>query len=455
MTKILELIKAGKTAIEISLEIAKLFPGSKPDEIAADIKAANDAIAVEKKLKEDEVAAKHQEEIQVEAKKLKDQEDKATKLPGVLGDGQKATTGEYQYKSWMKDIKVIRDSSWAEPMMKMLRHELKKEYGLADKIAVEFMSKSMLYSEEYKRAYREKLLRGDATTGSYAVPDEFSDMVFVVAQRASHVFESATKITMMSDKLYLLGSGDVTFTELANQNTDLTNSEPTLTQDYLDLIDAGAYSLIHQNLIADSNVNIVDLLANAYGRGLAKYQKQATTVNNVTTTGDKFNGLYSISGIGSVSVIDAVGGTIQYKDILNLVGAVDESFASEIIMEMNRAEWLKILDIKDNQGKPILWSPAQGDVRREGTCMNVPCYWNNQMPATLTVSTGARTGGATSTILCYAPSEIQMGIKGGFEFESSREYKFISRQITFRGVIRWVMGMKNATAAARLTGIKR
>lgn len=360
---------------------------------------------------------------------------------------------EFQSEFMKSIVEVKDDNSWKSSMRKMLVADRTGDFKTAREVAIKHMEKSILYSDDFKKTYLQKVLTGDTTTGSYAVPDEYSDRVIVKAQRLCNIFENATKLSMSSDKLNLLSSGDVTFTEVTNQSTALTESEPVFAQDSLDLVDAGAFTYIHNNLIADSNVDVIGILENAYSRGLAKYLKRATTIGNIATTGDKVNGVYSISGIGSVSVLDAEGGTVTYDDILNLMGTVDEVFWDGAVFEMNLAELLMVKKIKDSQGRPIFVEATNG--LGLGTILGYPVRLNNQMTAVLDSSTGARTGGGESTILFGNPVEIFIGFKGGMEFQSSAHFKFTGRQETFRGFIRWDQELVNADAYGRLTNIKR
>lgn len=368
-------------------------------------------------------------------------------LPSKFADASK-NADVPKFKSFLANFIIPKDDA-REKMLKMIKADRSKNYEEARKFSNEFVEKSKLYTDEMKQ----KLLTGDTTTGSYAVPDEFSDQVFFVAQRSGNIFDNATKLSMSSDKLNLLGvSGDVDFTEVASQSTSLTNSEPTLSQTALDLIDAGAVSYLHDDLISDANVNVIGLLGDAYGRGLMKYTKRATTVGNVATTGDKVNGIYSISGVGSTAVADTVNGTISYDDIMNLIGSIDETFLDGAVFEMNLRELLKVKKIKDQNGMPILVSPMTG--QPFFNILGYPVKLNNQMPITLNSTTGARTGGTEATILFGDPRQAIIGLKGGFQLESSIHYRFTARQTTFRGYIRWDMDVVNVSAFGRLTGIK-
>lgn len=363
-------------------------------------------------------------------------------------EAKKDAEPEHDYKSFIRNIVVVKDNTWRQKLKEMLKYERSGNEAEAKRISDEFLTGSKLYTEAVKAT-----LTGDATTGSYAVPDEFSDMVFVVAQRASRLFDMATKFNMSSDKLNLLGAGDVTYAEIADQSTTTAQSEPTLTQTSLDLIEVGAYSELSNALMADALVDIVQLLANSHGRGLATYLKRATTVGNVATTGDLVNGIYSVSGIGSVAVQDGVNGEIAYDDLVNLKYAIDEVFMDDAEFEMNDEELKSIEKIKDNDGRPIFVNPMGNETMPR--ILGRPAKINNQMPATLNSSTGARTGGTEATILFGSASEVQIGIKGGFQFASSTHYKFKDRITAFLGLMRWDMAVVNASSQARLTGIQR
>lgn len=353
---------------------------------------------------------------------------------------------EYKFKSWLGDFVVQRDETWRAKLMEMLIADRNKDYQKAFELSGQFNEGNKLFKLE------EKLLRGDAVTGSYAVPEEWSDLVFSIAQLSSNAWAKATKMVQsVGDKMYLLGSGDVTFTEVADQSTALTQSEPTLTQNSIDLIDAGAFSLLHDNLISDSNVNMVQVLANAYARGLQKYLKRATMVQNISASSDLIDGVYSITGVASTALIDGVTGVIAVQDIINLVHSVDETFYEDGEFELNLSELLALTNLDyagDGRRIPLVDQKAK-------TIYGRPYALNNQMPATMNSTTGARTGGSEATIIYGKPSEMQITFKGGMNFESSRDFKFTNRQTTFRGFVRWGMDIVNTEAWGRLTGITR
>lgn len=444
-------VEAGKTEDEILDEVADKLPEASAEDVEKALTAAIKAHQLKKGIAEKRAAenleARIAERAEAAAKSIAEESVKrALELLPNSSNPFSKSGAEVQFKSWLADAVVTKDCSWKPKFKQMLLAARTKNYDEARKHSSDFLEQSRLVSDSEKA-----LLRGDATTGSYAVPDEFSDMVFFVAQRGSSIFDGATKINMSSDLMYLLSSGDVDFTEVADQTTALTESEPTFAQGSLPLADAGAFSLVHDNLLADSNVDITGVMAAAYGRGLLKYLKRATAVGNVATTGDKLNGIYSTSGIGSVAVADA-GGAISYDDIVNLIGGIDEVFLDGAVFELNRRELLKIMKLKDSQGQPIFV-----DAKTKGEpqyILGYPVRLNNQIPLTLNSSTGARTGGTESTILFGTPSEVQIGFKGGFVLDMSEHFKFTNRQATFRGYIRWAMAVMNTSAWARLTNVK-
>lgn len=456
-----KLMGEGKTFDEAISLMYEQHQDAKQEDVLAAIKSVKKEIATAIALKEEEAkeieASKKAEAAEAETRRINEEAEKRAneKLALIQNPNDPLVVAKAnatpKFKSFLNDFILVRDESWREKLVELVRANYGQNHDQARKLAGEFMQSSKLYSDSEKKQYGEKLLRGDAVTGSYAVPDEFSDMVFVIAQALSAIVAGSTKLNLSSDLMYLLGSGDVNFTEITDQSTDLTNSEPSLTQTSMSLIDAGAYSLIHDNLMQDSNVNIVTLLAGAYGRGLAKYQKRTTTVGNVASSGDKINGIYSTSGIGSVAVADP-NGAISYEDICLLEAAIDDSFLDGAHFEMNRREFTKIRAIKDDNGRPIFTTPDAS--YRNYTLLGYPVKINNQMPITLNSTNGNRTSGSTATILFGNASEVQQGYKGGFQLESSIHYKFISRQTTFRGFVRWAQAVVNASAWARLTGIK-
>jgi len=303
LKRALDLIKKETDIEDVKLTLVSEFKNEDVSKILDAIEAAQKMIELDKlKTQKDQASKKESEINDIVAKAIEQKLDDTSidKLADAVSK-KIAPQQKTEFKSFLNEaVKVNDKNSWQQKMKEMMQAHNQKDFSTANEISAAFARESKLFDPELLEMVKTgklnerqlKLLRGDATTGSYAVPDEFSDQVFAVAQRGSAIFDGATKMTMGSDKMYLLGSGDVTFTEVADQSTELTNSDPTLSQGYIDLIDAGAYSLVHNNLISDSNVNILQLISNAYGRGLAKYLKRSTAVGNVATTGDKSTGFF-------------------------------------------------------------------------------------------------------------------------------------------------------------------
>jgi len=437
------LLEKGVSSSDAIGSVLEKHPDSSEAEILAAVEAAEKAIKLSSSLEAKKADAAKVADLEakigsiVEAKVKAETESILEKLPAP-----KAEESKVEFKSFFKDY-IVTANSWREDFKSYLKALADDNQPLARQLSESFTKRS--------KFNQKAVLRGDATTGSYAVPDEFNDQVIYVAQLNSRIFDGAQKIVMNSDQMYLLGTGDVTFTSVTDQTTALTESAPAFTQTSLPLIDVGAITYIHQNLIDDSFTNIDAVLAGAYGRGFAAHVKEATTVWNVTTTGDKFNGIASTSGIGSVAVTDG-GGTISYDDILNLIFSVGEVFRPDCHFEMNDRELKKIMLIRDSLGRPLFYN-SNSQVGAIGSILGYPVYLNNQMPATMDSTTSARTGGTTAMILFGAANQVQIGIKGGLTIEASREFKFTNRQITYRAYCRWAQALVNTTAWAKLTGI--
>lgn len=448
-----KMISEKKSTGEVLDAVAQEFPEANENEVLDAVEAAEKAFSFEKALFSRSESQKKDAELSAKVAEIAEKvaTDAVEKVLEKIPVAQ-PKTAEPAAKTSFDNIFVTKDGSWETEMSKMLKLAALGQKEAALKISADFDEKSKYGSKA--------VLRGDTSTGYYAVPDEFNSQVFSVAERSSKIFADATKLPMMSDKMYLLSAGNVGFTEVADQGTDLTESEPTLAQTSIDAIDVGAYSLIHNNLIDDSFASIPQLLADSYGRGLAIYTKRATTVGNVATTGDKINGIYSTSGIGSVAVADPAG-AISDIDIWNLVGSIGEVFLEGAHFEMNFRELIKIKQLKASNGEPLftdykmLGSNAGGaSSLLMGYLLGFPVFLNNQMPITIDSATGARTGGTTATILFGNAKEAQIGVKGGFKIEASDHYKWISRQTTFRGFLRWGFAVISTSAWAKLTGIK-
>lgn len=447
-TKILQLLEEGKSIKEVFTDIAKSFPDSTQEEIVAAVEVAAKAVSAQK------AYAAKQAEVEAKKKAEADKAELETKLSQSVDsvvekkvndalskiDLKDSSAPATEFKSFMGDYVTV-GSNWKASFGEFVKACATNDFARARELSNSFESRSV---------FATKALTGDAVTGSYAVPDEFSDKVFAISQAESGIFARALKMPTLSDKKYMLTAGDVTFTELASQSTQITESTPTLGQAELDIIDAAAIGYYAMDLMEDSNISITNMVMGAYGRGLSKYIKQTTAVGNVATTGDKINGIFSTSGISSVA---ADGGAITYDGLVDMWKNLEDSFMSNAHWEMNKIELAEIMKIKDANGQPIFVKDPTGAF--PGFIFGYPVYLNNQMPATLDSSTGARTGGSTATILFGDASQTVIGMKGGLRLKYSEHLKLDYNQAAFMGLVRWGMVTPQPTAWVRMTGITR
>jgi HK97 family phage major capsid protein len=241
------------------------------------------------------------------------------------------------------------------------------------------------------------LSEGTPADGGYQVPEEFASEVNRIVEDFGLVRKLSRKIPMNSDTMNiprLSASVGVTF---PGENTAGTESQPVWENVQLLAKTAVGLTVASNELLADANVSVVDLLAELFAEALAGTEDAQGLVG----TGAPFTGIANIAGVnelvmsaGKDTYAEATGD--DYRD---LIAKVKPWSLQGSAFFMHRTVWAEVQKLKDGgTGAYIasalnpVFSPISGaqgasyNAMIVGTIWGYPVYLSDKLPATSDVS---------------------------------------------------------------------
>lgn len=263
---------------------------------------------------------------------------------------------------------------------------------------------------------------GTGSAGGYLAPDGFVAQLIrglneaSVMRRIARVLPPITTDSVSIPK-NLTG---VTAAWLA-ENAAITPSDPTFGQVTFTPHKLGALTLVSNELLADSAIDVEALLAQLFAEALAELEDQAFF------NGDgmgKPAGIVADATIGTVTA--AAGTSIAIDDVLNLYDAVPPQYRGNAVFVMHPNTMGALRKLKDAGGRYLLvegLAPAAPT-----TLLGRPVYLSSNMP---TIAAGAR------TILFGDVARAYLIVdRKGIEVARSSDRYFDSDQVGFRAIAR-------------------
>jgi HK97 family phage major capsid protein len=232
------------------------------------------------------------------------------------------------------------------------------------------------------------VLRGDATTGSYLVPVEYSNEVFRIAKQASVMLGRVTTVPMAARSMYFpVGLTDSSLTWVTDETTAKTESAPTFDQVNLVCKTCAAWFAVTDELMEDSNVNLAEYFRNMFAEAWGQEADNQILVANTAP----FIGMTRNTSVNAVNMSAGKTGfsSVSFQDLLDMESAISvakgENALSGAVWIMHRKVFNYLRAKKDDNGQPLYQAPAEGV---PATIYGRPYLLSDKMPSTDAVSTG-------------------------------------------------------------------
>lgn len=266
------------------------------------------------------------------------------------------------------------------------------------------------------------------TSGTGVVPYSFYDQVFTFLQNSNPLFTTSTIInttggnTLQVPKVTAAG----TYAQFA-AGSAISESNPTLSNLNLGAYKFGALVSLSNEIIADSGVNLLDLVARIGSREIAfdAGAKLTTGTGTVEPTG-------IVTAAGSGVTGTATSGAPTYENLVDLAYSVAGSNRSDYGFMVSTSALAAIRKIKDGAGNYI-FTPSISVDGRDFLLGNV-VHENASMPAVAATA-------ASKSIVYGKLDDFIIRQAGGIQVAVSTDYAFNQDVSTFRIVWRGDSGL--------------
>jgi HK97 family phage major capsid protein len=229
----------------------------------------------------------------------------------------------------------------------------------------------------YKASALGTVLRGDTTTGSYLIPEEFTSEVLRIAADVSAMMGLVRSIPMTVRKINFPKAGtEVSFSWPTNEATAKTEKNPTFSEVELEAKTAAGWITITEEMNEDSLVPLGEYFRDLFGEAWGtEFDKQCLAAN-----ADPFTGVLYESGTNAL-VMDAgkVGfSDMDADDLLNLISELttkNKRRGARFILHPTITD--QVRKLKDANGNYIWQQPNQGS---PGAIWGYPYTESDAMP---------------------------------------------------------------------------
>jgi HK97 family phage major capsid protein len=293
---------------------------------------------------------------------------------------------------------------------------------------------------------------GDAGGGSLIVPSLVSSTVYAVMQARNVMRQTRMSILTLPHGAPIavpVGSQGVA-TQIANQNTSIGGTDPTMASKVLKAYDMGELVAVSNDIVQDSTVDVLQWVSDTIAAAVAT-KEEAWWAAGTGSTQPK--GIMNAGGTGSAGTIATGGSLLLGPAGQELEKLIDVQYAVNSAYRQN-GEWLvhdataaKMRKIRDSGGGTIgqfVWSPSPTAGMLNGQpdlFLGRPIY----------TSAAVASMASNAKIMCYGDFSYFVGREvGGLQLQRSTDIYFDKNQTAIRGLVRIDSDLTDATAVVTL-----
>jgi HK97 family phage major capsid protein len=289
----------------------------------------------------------------------------------------------------------------------MSNHKFAGSFGSKSAEEIEAMDKKDKMASFIKAVYAKDmqslgafkaLSEGTGSAGGFIVPEEFAAEVNRIIEDFGLVPKLCRKFPMKSDTLNVPRLSATVTVSYPGENTAGTGSQPTFEQVVLSSKTLVGITPMSNELLADANVSVVDLLVELFAEAIAGQ----LDVQGLTGTGAPFTGILTDTGVTVVQPANGTGNSTfalasTPDNMRDLITQVKPWALQGAAFIMHRSIWAILQKAKASTSgdyfistmNPVLSGVAtQGfPTAMAGTMWGYPVYLSDKMPSSTAVST--------------------------------------------------------------------
>ena len=278
------------------------------------------------------------------------------------------------------------------------------------------------------------LAEGTLALGGVFVPPEWGATVIEFATQQSWLLSQVWRYPMNSNILRLpklvqaAGNyfGGMTF-YTPGEGADKDSTKPTFEQMTWEAKKLIGVIYLTDELIADSNINIINYVTGLYTRAFQYELERRVIAGLGTALGGPCLGIINDPAINIVARQTA--STITIRDILNLDASLDENFTN-LVWITRKASTITLMNIRDNQNRPVFISDYgvfSSQRMHPTTMISYPVHYTRNV---LTIGTQG------DIILCD-PSWYLLAIRQDLKIDQTEYVRWLQDETALRFVMRF------------------
>jgi HK97 family phage major capsid protein len=302
-----------------------------------------------------------------------------------------------------------------------------------------------------------RALVGNTGAGSYIAPDEQSNSFFDKLSAASVAFRSGIRVIRTErDALRVprvLADPAVSWT---SEGSEISPTDPNYDEIVATPRKIAALTLVSNELVADSNPSVLEMLEMQLARAMALKFDLAYFEGSATPP--EIRGLRNVSSINTAGSPGgngtAAGGFVNLDFFASALGQLEADNASASVAIMHPRTWTQLSKLKEQatgSNKPLLQDSAgSGSQGLSRSLYGVPVLLSSQL--SLTESQG--TSNDCSSIYVYDASHVVAVRRADLRIEVDRSYRFNFDQTAIRAILRIDVVHPQPKAINRIGGIR-
>lgn len=271
---------------------------------------------------------------------------------------------------------------------------------------------------------------GVADTVGYLVFPEYVNEILAFARLKSLALQDCRVINVGTDTIYIPTESTSVNVYWVNEASQLTQSEPVVGQLTLTPKKLAAFSVLSNELLADSSFDVVSWLTELFAEAIA-----------MELDNQIFNGMAFTPLISNISQSVTAAGTLTVAKLADLIDGIPSNKAMDAKLYMHRNGFKLIRGLKDD-GNNAIYSPATS--QKPNSVWEVPVVLNEMFPSDTTAS--------VSPIMVYGnlKNYIIASRKTGVTLEADPYGLFTKDQTRFRVVTRYHGAPWNTSGFAKM-----
>lgn len=281
--------------------------------------------------------------------------------------------------------------------------------------------KAIYHKDANALAQFKAMSEGTNSAGGFVVPEEFAAEVNRVVEDFGLVAKLARKFPMKSDTLNVPRLSASVTISYPGENTAGTGSQPTFENVQLLAKTAVGLTPMSNELLADANVSVIDLLTELFAEAIAgELDKQG-----LTGSGSPFTGILSDTG---VTIVTAATGNSTFTlcstpdNMRDLISNIKPWALQGAAFIMHRTVWAIVQKAKSSTGGDYFASAANPILSNSGvqnyptamagTLWGYPVFLSDKMPSSTAVSTKYVIFGNLKHVYVGQRDEMSVAISG-------------------------------------------